>query len=991
MIQVKKRNGKLEPLDVNKINKCVERACEGIEDVSSSEIVLDAQISFYNKITTKEIDESLILAARSKIEKEYNYTFVASRLLLNTLYKEVFKEGVDSDIFDLQFQKGFIKFIKNGIKSGKLDPRLSTLFNLKDLAKIIDHKKDNYFTYFGTRLLKDRYLLKQDDKLVELPQYLWMRVAMGLSLLEDNPQEQAIIFYNMLSDLRYMPSTPTLFNSGTIHSQLSSCFLGTVSDSISGIFGTCHSLAHLSKYSGGLGLDITPLRATGSNIRGTDGQSTGIIGWIRCFNSMISTVDQGGGKRKGALNIFLEPWHLDHPQFLDLRKNIGDERFRAHETHFSNWITDNFMKLTQESGNSWYLFCPDECPGLTEAFGDEFTNLYESYVEKAKNGIIKNFKIVDAKEHWKNMLKSIFETGYPMIAFKDPSNIRYSNQHEGIVRSSNLCFTGDTIVATADGRTGVTIKQLAEESNKKIPFPVYSASLKDGEYYGKWKTEIKKAIAFKTGTSRVIKLSLADGSEIKCTPDHRLATINGEYVEAAQSLGCKLEPFYKSYDKNNTTYSGIDNHDSNCKLGIEVIYIEEAGIEDVYDLTVEDNHNFYIITSTEDENYENCQGVLVHNCQEILLHTEPSVYDRDIKTGAGEIATCNLASINLSAHFNESGDVDWEKLKKSVTIAIRSLDNVIDINFYPVDDSENSNKKHRPIGLGVMGWHDLFLAKGIPYDSEGAIKVCDEVQEFISYHAILASSNLAKERGAYSTFKGSLWDQGILPRDSYIKLGESRGQYATDCFYLDSKLDWEIVRESIKQHGMRNSNTQALAPNASISYVVNTSPSVDPYNSVLYTYSGLSGKNVMVNRYFQNHMKKLGLWDLEMLNKVKMVDGDLSKIDEIPEDVKNLYKRAYDLDIFNLIKCAAVRQKWIDMGQSFNIFINTTSLKKINDIFYSAWQHGLKTTYYLRNLEKSSTEKITTKSESVQKSTIDNLTQVPEVCNLDDEECLSCQ
>lgn len=813
MILVKKRNGRLEELDVNKINKCVERACEGVEDVSASEVALDAQIAFYNKITTSEIDESLILAARSKIEKEYNYSYVASRLLLNTMYKEVFNEGVDSDIFNLQFQKGFITFIKDGVKSGALDKRMVSLFDLKELAIKLMYRNDKLFNYFGLRLLKDRYLKKQNRKLVELPQYLWMRVAMGLSLLEKNPQDQAIKFYNKISELRYLPSTPTLFNSGTTRSQLSSCFLSTTSDSISGIFGTCHSLAHLSKYSGGLGLDISTLRATGSLIRGTSGHSTGIIGWIKCFNAMISNVDQGGGKRKGALNIFLEPWHLDHPQFLDLRKNVGDERFRAHETHFSNWIPDLFMELCQKEGNEWYLFCPDECKGLTETYGQDFKDLYNSYVEKAKKGQVKNFKVVDAKEHWKDMLKSIFETGYPMIAFKDPSNLRYSNNHVGLVRSSNLC-------------------------------------------------------------------------------------------------------------------------------------------------------------------------------QEILLHTEPSKYDKDIKTETGEIATCNLSSINLSAHFDEKGEINFDKLAESVKTAMRSLDNVIDINFYPVEDAEVSNISHRPVGLGVMGWHDLFLAKGISYDSEEAIKICDELQEFISYKAIEASSDLAVERGKYSSFEGSLWDRGILPIDSYQILMDQRNTDISELGLVNNpKLDWERLRNKIKAQGMRNSNTLAIAPTASISYLVDTSPSVDPYNSVLYTYSGLSGKNVMVNRYFQKHMKELGLWNLELLNKVKLVDGNLDLIEELPSEIKNLYKRAYDLNIFNLIKCAAVRQKWIDMGQSFNIFINTSSLKKLNDIFYTAWKVGLKTTYYLRNLEKSSTEKLTTKIEVK----LDNDTENKKVCNIDDNECLSCQ
>ena len=803
-IKVKKRNGKLEQFDVEKINKCVYRACAGIDgnNVSASEVILDAQLQLYDKITTKEIDEALILSARAKIEKEPNYSNVAAALAVNALYKEVFRESVDSDTFDLQYKKSFVQGIKKLVKNDILNEKLLS-YDLKKLSEALMPERDRKFKYLGLQILIDRYFIRSNNKIIESPQAFWMRIAMGLALNEDNKEERAIEFYNLFSNLLYTPSTPTLFNSGTTHSQLSSCYLNTFDDSIDGIFEGVWQEARKSKYAGGLGFDVTNFRASGAFIKGTNGISGGLVPWLKILNDTLVAVNQGG-KRPGAGCAYLEPWHLDFEDFLNLRRNTGDERLRCHDMNTASWVPDLFMQKVR-ADEDWYMFCPSESRDLHEAFGDCFTAVYEQMVDKAEAGELKNFRKVKAKELWKKMLKVLFETSHPWITFKDPSNLRYSNQHQGTVHSSNLCT-------------------------------------------------------------------------------------------------------------------------------------------------------------------------------EILLHTKPSKYQDGEKVEIGETAVCNLGSVNLKNHLSqdESGKYTLNKdlLASTVKTAIRLLDNVIDLNFYPTKEAENANMQHRPIGLGMMATHDVLQLVDLQYDSDEAVKYVDELTEFFSYHAILSSSKLAQERGSYKTYSGSLWDKGELPIDTYNRLldfrkkssGTSRG----------GKMDWSEVRESISKYGIRNSNTMAIAPTATIGYINGVEQSIEPNFSVLFVYENKSGNFYITNEQFVNDMQKEGSWNPQFAEAVKEVDGDVTLLD-IPEKYKEKYKTAFDRDMFKLIECNAARQKWIDQGISFNLYNKGTSLKYLNDIYMAAWEAGLKTTYYLRNRGASKVEK-STKKEYTEEEQIACSIANPEAC-----------
>lgn len=786
-IHVKKRNGRLEVLNVDKVNKVVARVCKGLEDVSASEIVLDAGLQLYDKMPTADIDQALILTARNKIEKEPNYTYVASRLLLNTLYKEVFGEGVDADTFELLYRKAFISNIKKLVKEERLSEKLLD-FDLKALSNALVLDRDDLFKYLGIQVLYDRYFIHLEDRRMETPQAFWMRVAMGLAINEPNKMEKAIEFYNELSQFHMCCSTPTLFNSGTVHSQLSSCFLNTFDDSISGIFDGLWQEAKKSKYAGGLGFDVTPFRATGAYIKGTNGKSSGLIPWMKLYNDMLVAVNQGG-KRSGSGCAYLELWHLDVEEFIDLRKATGEERRRCHDMNTALWICDKFMHAV-ENDLDWYLFCPSIAPDLHEVYGEEFDKMYDKLCKKANDGDIKAFKIIKAKDLWKKILKSIYETSHPWITFKDPSNMRYSNKHEGVVHSSNLCT-------------------------------------------------------------------------------------------------------------------------------------------------------------------------------EILLHTKPSKYNKnDVKTKTGETAVCNLASVNLSRHVKD-GVIQWEQLCATVKTAVRMLDNVIDINFYPTEEASNSNLKHRPVGLGIMGFHDVCHLLDVQYDTDEGVVLAGKIQQFISYCAIMSSSNLAKEKGKYSTYEGSEWSKGNLPINTYVTSQEARGllansQAITDISlsFDDQVIDWNALRAHVKEHGMRNSNVMAIAPTATISYIQGCEQSIEPNYSVLFVYENKSGNFYVSNEHFVRDMKKIGLWTPSFAEAVKAVDGDVSLLN-IPDKYKEKYKTAFDRDMFKLIEAAAARQVFIDMGMSFNIYNKGTSLKYMNDIAFSAWKLGLKTTYYWRNTSASKIEKST--------------------------------
>ena len=784
-IKVKKRNGRLEGFAVEKINASAARAVGEVSDVAASEVVLDAQLQLFDKITTKEIDKALILSAREKIEKEPNYNFVAARLLLNNLYKEVFNEGVDSDVFELQYRKSFILNVKRLVSDDRLDRRLLD-FDLRKLSDALDIKRDRLFKYLGVQTLYDRYFIRKEGKVMESPQAFWMRVAMGLAINEKDKTSRAIEFYDLMSQLRYTPSTPTLFNSGTTHSQLSSCYLNTFDDSIDGIFDGAWQEARKSKYAGGLGLDVTPFRSSGAHIKGTNGTSSGLVPWLKIYNDLLIAVNQGG-KRPGAGCAYLEPWHLDYEDFLNLRRNTGDDRLRCHDMNTASWIPDVFMRTVKEEGD-WYMFDPSECSDLHDLFGEKFDTRYQFYIKEAQEGRIKSFKSIPAKELWKKMLKVLFETSHPWNTFKDACNIRYTNQHEGTVKSSNLCT-------------------------------------------------------------------------------------------------------------------------------------------------------------------------------EITLHTKPSEYHHGQKVQHGETAVCNLGSVNLVNHTHSRG-IDYKKLRKTISTAMRMLDNVIDLNFYPTEEARRSNSKHRPVGLGMMGLHDVLHKFDINFDSDEAVEFNDKLFEEYSCAAIHASSKLAKERGAYQTFEGSLWSKDIFPVDSYNKLMEYRDKSA---MLGKESIDWSACRESVKKHGMRNSNVMAIAPTATIGYINGVEQSIEPNFSTIFVYENKSGNSYIVNEHFVNDMKARGLWNTENINLIKSVDGDLSLVNgSIPEDIKEKYKTAFDRDVFKLIKCNAVRQKWIDQAISFNLYNKTTSMKYLNDVYMACWEAGLKTTYYLRNRAASKIEKSTSDDEQTE-------------------------
>jgi ribonucleoside-diphosphate reductase alpha chain len=749
------------------------------------------------------------MSARSKIEKEPNYSYVAARMLLNNLYKEAFGQTVDSVIAHELCKTNFVKNIKVLVKQGLLDERMLE-YDLELLSENIDIERDKSFKYLGIQTLYDRYFIHIEGRRMETPQAFYMRVAMGLSLQEDNKEEKAIEFYNMMSTFRYSPSTPTLFNSGTRHSQLSSCYLSTVHDSIDGIFGTIHNQARLSKYAGGLGVDWTAVRSTGSYIKGTNGQSSGLIPWLKIFNDTLVGVNQGG-KRKGAGCSYLEPWHIDVEDFLDLRKNTGDDRRRCHDMNTALWMCDDFIKAAQKDSD-WYLFDPSEFPELHEKYGNDFSREYKKAKKAAEEGSVKNFRVVSAKELWKKMLKSLYETGHPWITFKDPSNIRYSNKHEGVVHSSNLCT-------------------------------------------------------------------------------------------------------------------------------------------------------------------------------EILLHTKATEYQDGEVVDVGETAVCNLASVNLENHIKVR-TLDWKKLQETVEVAVRGLDNVIDINFYPTKEARNSNLRHRPVGLGIMGTHGMLHRLGITYDSQEAIELCGKIQEFISYHAILTSSKLAKEKGHYESYEHSEWSYGNLPVDTYCRLMKHRGQKDISASDLET-MDWSKVREHIALHGMRNSNVMAIAPTATISYIQGCSQSIEPDYSVLFVYSTLSGEFTMINEHFVEAAKKKGIWCQQLIDALKAADGDVMAID-LPEDIQQKFKSAFDVSADSLISAAASRQIWIDMGQSFNLYNKGTSLKYLNDIYTNCWEQGLKTTYYLRSKSATRVEKSTVE-ESPKEEQIEDSLEGVKACAIDDPDCESCQ
>lgn len=769
-------DGQRVSFDLSRVRALIESACEGLaEYVSAEAIVAETVKNLYDGVPLDEVYKSAILAARALIETDPAYTYVTARLLLHAVRREVLGEEVTQAAMSERYAEYFPSFIKYGIEAELLDERLAQ-FDLKRLGAALNADRDLQFNYLGLQTLYDRYFLHHEGRRFELPQAFFMRVAMGLALNEIDREARAIEFYEVLSSFDFMSSTPTLFNSGTRHSQLSSCYLTTVSDDLDGIYEAIKENALLAKYAGGLGNDWTPVRALGSHIKGTNGKSQGVVPFLKVVNDTAVAVNQGG-KRKGAVCCYLETWHLDIEEFLELRKNTGDDRRRTHDMNTANWIPDLFMKRVIEGGD-WTLFSPSDVPDLHDKFGRAFEEAYLRYEDKAARGEIRLFKRIPAVQLWRKMLTMLFETGHPWITFKDACNIRSPQQHVGVIHSSNLC------------------------------------------------TEI---------------------------------TLN---------------------------------------------------------------------------------------------------------TSATEIAVCNLGSVNLPAHMKPDGrggfELDHAKLKRTIRTAMRMLDNVIDINYYAVPKARNSNLRHRPVGLGIMGFQDCLHLMRTPYASEAAVEFADRSQEAVCYYAYWASTELAEERGRYSSFAGSLWDRGILPQDTLKLLAEQRGGYVD--VDLSSTMDWDALRARIRRHGMRNSNCVAIAPTATISNIIGVDACIEPTFQNLFVKSNLSGEFTVVNEHLVRDLKKLGLWDEVMVADLKYFDGSLAKIDRVPAEIRRLYATAFEIEPKWLIECAARRQKWIDQAQSLNIYMAGASGRMLDETYKLAWQRGLKTTYYLRTIGATHAEKSTTRT-----------------------------
>ena len=803
-------NGQRRPLDLAALEHLLAAACAGLEPAASPAAIRDSTLrDLYDGVPMDEVRKSCVLAARALIEKDPAYSYATARLLLHTIRLEVIGEEVSQSEMATRYAAYFPEFIARGIAAELLDPALAR-FDLAKLGKTLDASRDLQFGYLGLQTLYDRYFLHERGTRIELPQAFFMRVAMGLSLNEKHREARAIEFYQVLSTFDFMSSTPTLFNSGTLRSQLSSCYLTTVADNLTGIYDAIKENALLAKYAGGLGNDWTPVRALGSHIKGTNGKSQGVVPFLKVVNDTAVAVNQGG-KRKGAVCSYLETWHLDIEEFLELRKNTGDDRRRTHDMNTANWIPDLFMKRVFDNAE-WTLFSPSDAPELHDKVGRAFEEAYTRYEDKVARGELKLYKKVLAVHLWRKMLSMLFETGHPWITFKDPCNLRSPQQHIGVVHSSNLC------------------------------------------------TEI---------------------------------TLN---------------------------------------------------------------------------------------------------------TSEDEIAVCNLGSVNLVAHMGESG-LDFAKLQKTTRTAMRMLDNVIDINYYAVDKAKNSNLRHRPVGMGIMGFQDCLHMLRIPYASQEAVEFADRSMEMVAYCAYWASTELAEERGQYPTFRGSLWDRGILPQDTLDLLAAERGGFVE--VDRSSALDWEPLRARIRQHGMRNSNCIAIAPTATIANIIGVSASLEPTYQNLYVKSNLSGEFTVTNEYLVRDLKRTGQWDEVMISDLKYFDGNLARVDRAPAELRRLYATAFEIEPRWLVEAGARRQKWIDQSQSLNIYMAGASGKKLDETYKLAWIRGLKTTYYLRAMGATHAEKSTSKAGALNavpsgggmtgSASASTTVEEPKFCAIGDPECEACQ
>jgi len=816
-MSVTMEDGSRAPLDMARLEHLIHEACRGLEQVDPEKIISETVKNLYDGVSIKDVNTSMVMTARTLIEQEPNYAQVTARLLMDKIRAESLQylgvaERANQQEMEALYGEALQAYIHKGIEFELLSPELAT-YDLAKLGAAIKGERDLQFSYLGLQTLYDRYFIHHNDTRIELPQCFFMRVAMGLAVREDRQEgkreERAIEFYNLLSSFDYMSSTPTLFNAGTLRPQLSSCYLTTVPDDLSGIYGAIHDNAMLSKFAGGLGNDWTPVRALGAYIKGTNGRSQGVVPFLKVVNDTAVAVNQGG-KRKGAVCAYLETWHLDIEEFNELRKNTGDDRRRTHDMNSANWIPDLFVKRVINE-QEWTLFSPNDVPDLHDLYGAAFEKRYEEYEAMTRDGRLKLFKRLPATTLWRKMLSMLFETGHPWFTFKDPCNLRSPQQHVGVVHSSNLC------------------------------------------------TEI---------------------------------TLN---------------------------------------------------------------------------------------------------------TNREEIAVCNLGSVNLAQHVDENG-LDRAKLERTITTAVRMLDNVIDINYYSVPQAENSNLKHRPVGLGIMGFQDALYKQGFSYASEQAVSFADQSMEAVSYYAIQASAKLAEERGAYQTFEGSLWSQGILPIDSIAILARERGE---DYCKMDRSqtLDWNSVRDMARK-GMRNSNVMAIAPTATIANITGVSQSIEPTYQNLYVKSNLSGEFTIVNPYLVQALKERGLWDNVMVNDLKYYDGSVLPIERVPADIKERFRSAFEVEPRWLVEAASRRQKWIDQAQSINLYIADANGKKLDVTYKMAWLLGLKTTYYLRSISATQTEKSTINdgklnqvSSGISEAPMElgQAAPVPAACSIDDPDCEACQ
>ena len=806
-LNVTMADGTSAPLDQARLRRVIEEACEDIDGAESDAVLEETLRSLFDGVAEQDVAKAATMSARMFIEREPNYSFVAARLLMNSLRQEALTfvhgrheeatQGEMSERYGFYFEA----YIKRAIDLELMDPRLGN-YDMQRLGDAIKPERDFNFNYLGLQTLYDRYFLQSDDVRFELPQAFFMRVAMGLAINEIDPEAWTIKFYDLLSSFDFMSSTPTLFNSGTLRPQLSSCYLTSVPDDLDGIFSAIRDDALLSKFAGGLGNDWTPVRGMGAHIKGTNGKSQDVVPFLKVANDTAVAVNQGG-RRKGAMCAYLETWHMDVEEFTELRKNTGDDRRRTHDMNTANWVPDLFMKRVCEDGQ-WTLFSPDETPELHDTCGAEFERVYSDYEARADRGEIKNFKRLRAVDLWRKMLGMLFETGHPWITFKDPSNLRSPQQHTGVVHSSNLCT-------------------------------------------------------------------------------------------------------------------------------------------------------------------------------EITLNTSPGQ----------EIAVCNLGSVNLAQHVTETG-LDYSKLEQTVSVAMRMLDNVIDYNYYSVPTARASNLRHRPVGLGVMGFQDALYKLRLAYTSDDAVEFADRSMEAVSYYAIKGSTDLAEERGSYQSFDGSLWSKGILPIDSIELLAEGRGGYLD--MDRSQTLDWDALRSRVTSIGMRNSNCMAIAPTATISNICGVSQSIEPTYQNLFVKANLSGDFTVVNMYLVEDLKQRNLWDEVMVNDLKYYDGSVARIDRIPDDLKQVYATAFEIDPRWLVEAGSRRQKWLDQAQSLNLYMSEPNGSKMDNLYKLAWVRGLKTTYYLRTMGATHVEKSTLadgKLNAVQDAPQED--DGPKVCSILDPDCEACQ